>query len=113
MKKDCYQKTLFDDIDTIEQPKKKEITITLSNEICTKFQNYNLEDYIKDIEVDGLSYTWTYICEYVLTYGENTDFLNIRNFGEMYEIGLALQDKIQKKKQWTVLYARRRCFNHE
>ena len=99
MKKDCYQKTLFDDIDTIEQPKKKEITITLSNEICTKFQNYNLEDYIKDIEVDGLSYTWTYICEYVLTYGENTDFLNIRNFGEMYEIGLALQDKIQKRNK--------------
>lgn len=97
MKKDCYQKTLFDDIDTIERPKKKEITITLSNEICTKFRNYNLEDYIKDIEADGLSCTWTYICEYVLTYGENTDFLNIRNFGEMYEIGLALQDKIQKK----------------
>ena len=32
-----------------------------------------------------------------MTYGENTDFLNVKNFGEMYEIGLAVQDKIQKK----------------
>lgn len=27
-----------------------------------------------------------YICEYVPTYGENDDFLNLKNFGEMYEI---------------------------
>ena len=27
-----------------------------------------------------------YICEYVPTYGENDDFLNIKKFGEMYEI---------------------------
>ena len=97
MKRDCYQKTLFDDIETVGQPRKKEIAVTFSDAIISKFQNYKLDDYIKDVEVNGLEYTWSYICEYVLTYGENTDFLNVKNFGEMYEIGLAIQDKIQKK----------------
>lgn len=62
-----------------------------------KYKSYNLEKYITDVETLGLKQTWFYICKYVLENGENVDFLNIKNFGEMYEIGLAIQDKIQKK----------------
>ena len=98
MKRDFYQNTLFDDIDNEEKlPKKTEITVNLTNEVISKFKDYKLENYINDVETDGLEYTWSYICEYVLKYGENNDFLNVKNFGEMYEIGLAVQDKIQKK----------------
>ena len=75
-----------------------EVVVNLSSPIVSKLKNYSLEYYVKDIETHGLKYTWDYICEYVLTYGENRAFLNIHNFGEMYEIGLAIQDKQQKKK---------------
>lgn len=98
MKRDFFQNTLFDDIDNEEkQPQKKEIILNLTDEVISKFKDYKLENYISDIENEGLDYTWSYICEYVLEFGENEDFLNIKNFGEMYEIGLAIQDKIQKK----------------
>lgn len=99
MKRDCFQKTLFDDMFTIDkQFHNKEIVVSLSDIIISKLSNYSLDYYIKDIETYGLEYTWAYICEYVLTYGDNSDFLNVRNFGEMYEIGLAIQDKNQKKQ---------------
>ena len=70
----------------------------LTTKIINKLKKYKLEDYIEDVENNGLKITWDYICKYVLKYGENSDFLNIDNFGEMYEIGLAIQDK-QLKKQ--------------
>ena len=72
--------------------------MSLSGGIISKLKNYSLEYYIKDLKAYGLEHTWSYICDYVLTYGENVDFLNVRNFGEMYEIGLAIQDKQQKKE---------------
>ena len=98
MKKDCYQRTLFEDIKTeVERPQKKEIIVNLTEEMIAKYKNYSLENYVKDVETDGLEYTWAFICEYVLKFGENEDFLNVKNFGEMYEIGLAIQDKQQKK----------------
>ncbi len=101
MRREYYQKPLFDDIlimDKQLQNKDKEVVVSLSTTIVSKFKNYSLDNYIEDIETHGLKYTWDYICEYVLTYGENRVFLNIQNFGEMYEIGLAIQDKQQKKK---------------
>lgn len=101
MKEEYYQTTLFDDIFTIDKQFQyidKEIVVSLSDIIISKFKNYSLENYIKDIETDGLENTWAYICEYVISYGENKDFLTVRNFGEMYEIGLAIQDKKQKKE---------------
>ncbi|MBP5713559.1 MAG: N-6 DNA methylase [Prevotella sp.] len=101
MKEEYYQTTLFDDIFTIDKQFQyidKEIVVSLSDIIISKLKNYSLEKYIKDIETDGLENTWAYICEYVLSYGENKDFLTVRNFGEMYEIGLAIQDKKQKKE---------------
>lgn len=99
MNKDYYQNTLFDDLFTIDkQQQDKEVVVSLSDISISKLRNYSLVYYIKDIETYGLEYTWAYICEYVLTYGENTDFLTVKNFGEMYEIGLAIQDKQQKKE---------------
>lgn len=101
MKEEYYQTTLFDDIFTTDKQfynKDKENVVSLSNVIISKLKNYSLDNYIKDIETDGLEDTWANICEYVLTYGENTGFLSVKNFGEMYETGLAIQDKQQKKE---------------
>lgn len=63
-----------------------------------KLRNYSIDLYINDVEYLGLEKTWDCICEYILKYGESNDLINIRNFGEMYEIGLAIEDKIKKKK---------------
>lgn len=99
MRGDCCQRLLFDDIFAIDdRVQKKDIAVNLSREVVLKLKNYSLEYYMKDIETYGLEHTWYYICDYVLTYGESVDFLNVRNFGEMYEIGLAIQDKQQKKE---------------
>lgn len=101
MKKDLYQRTLFDEILTMDKPshnKNEEIVVSLSDVIISKLKNYSLEYYIKDIETYGLEYTWAYICEFVITYGENTNYLTVNNFGKMYEVGLAIQDKQQKKE---------------
>ena len=96
MKNDFFQKSLFDEFDEI--PKNEKIAPIFDDKTISKFKSYNLQNYVSDIENRGIKYTWTHICEYVLTFGENEDFLNIKNFGEMYEIALAIQDKIQKKK---------------
>jgi len=99
MRGDCCQRMLFDDVFAMDdRVQNKDIVVNLSSEIVSKLKNYSLEYYMKDIETYGLEHTWCYICDYVLAYGENVDFLNVRNFGEMYEIGLAIQDKQQKKK---------------
>ena len=99
MRGDCCQRMLFDDIFAIDdRVQNKDIVVNLSSEIVSKLKNYSLEYYMKDIETYGLEHTWCYICDYVLTYGESADFLNVRNFSEMYEIGLAIQDKQQKKE---------------
>ncbi|EPF31653.1 hypothetical protein HMPREF9194_02004 [Treponema maltophilum ATCC 51939] len=99
MKRDYFQNSLFDEL-IEETPKiEKEIEISFNDNLLSKFKSYVLENYIDDVEKTGLSYTWAYICEFVLNYGENEDFLNIKNFGEMYEIGLAIQNKIQKKNK--------------
>ncbi len=99
MRGDCCQRLLFDDVFAIDdRVQNKDIVVNLSREIVLKLKNYSLEYYMKDIETYGLEHTWYDICDYVLTYGESADFLNVRNFGEMYEIGLAIQDKLQKKE---------------
>ena len=99
MRRSYFQATLFDDRVTMdEQPQSKKMAVILSNTIISKFKNYSLDYYINDIEAYGLEYTWACICEYALAYGENNHFLTVRNFGEMYEIGLAIQDKQQKKE---------------
>ena len=97
MKRVYYQRTLFDDIMIDRQPQKKEEAVSLPDVIISKLKHYSLEHYTKDVETYGLEYTWALICEYILTYGENLGILNINNFGELYEAGLAIQDKQQKK----------------
>ena len=70
----------------------------LSKDVLKKLDNYSIEQYVKDVETDGLSKTWDILCSYILQFGEKNDLINISNFGEMYEIGLATEDKIKKKK---------------
>lgn len=62
-----------------------------------RLSTYNLEKYKNDIETIGLDETWNNIAAYVLQGHENS-FLTIDNFAELYEIGLALQDKYAKKE---------------
>lgn len=99
-----YASTLFDFSDVALHKKEEtpdenfsEIKIIPLENGFEKYKSYNLEKYINDVETLGLKQSWFYIYKYVLENGENADFLNIKNFGEMYEIGLAIQDKIQKK----------------
>ncbi len=72
--------------------------VIISDLLLHRLQNYTLDEYIQDVETLGLEQTWDVICEYVLHNHVDDSFLNINNFGELYETGLALQDKQQKKK---------------
>lgn len=58
--------------------------------------DYTLDDYTSDVLAYGLKHTWEKICAYVLEHGES-GILYVSNFGELYEMGLALCDKIAKK----------------
>ncbi len=62
-----------------------------------RFDNYTLDTYCNDISANGLKAVWDKINYYILNYDSNNPFLNVSNFGELYEIGLALIDKQQKK----------------
>lgn len=66
--------------------------------IAEKFVNYSLQDYVTDVEINGLADTWGGICRYIAKFGEGKGCLNIAGFGEMYEQGLAICNKHQKKK---------------
>ncbi len=68
------------------------------NNSC-RFSDYNLEKYKNDIIEQGIESTWTQICNFVLQNPKNLSiFLHPKNFAELYEIGLALQDKNLKKQ---------------
>ncbi len=65
-----------------------------------RLHKYKLDDYILDVTTLGLFDTWKIICSYILQYagsGVQNDFLQTPQIGELYEIGLALIDKQQKK----------------
>lgn len=73
--------------------------ILLPLEIIGRLDKYDLDLYIEDVTNLGLETTWSYICQYVINNKGNVlTFLDIDNFGELYEIGLAIQDKLLKKK---------------
>ena len=69
------------------------------NKTICRFADYNFDSYKNDIIEDGIESTWTQICDFVLKNSKNLPtFLHPENFGELYEIGLALQDKNSKKQ---------------
>lgn len=95
------QLNIFDYIDGTNDSNAIKETIfnfddVIPNEWLNKLNNYNLEKYCEDINSYGIETTWKYICNYSFT-GSNNRFLNISNFGELYEIALALEDKQHKK----------------
>lgn len=60
-------------------------------------KEYTIEHYRQDVEKFGLEKTWRRICDTVLQHGEY-GILTVDNFGELYETGLAIQNKIKKKE---------------
>lgn len=68
------------------------------NVFC-RLVKYDLESYIEDVKSYGLRTTWDYICDFVIRNQQITPaLLDIENFTELYEIGLAVEDKTSKKK---------------
>lgn len=64
-----------------------------------RLRNYSEQDYCYDVKTLGLKAAWEYICRYVSEYGEQVGgYLNTDNFGEMYETGLAITNKHEKKE---------------
>lgn len=73
--------------------------IELPKNIEQNLFDYNLDKYITDIKNVGLESTWDYICQFVAKNSKILpEILDTNNFGELYEIGLAIQNKILKKK---------------
>lgn len=72
--------------------------ISIPDDFKNKLKVYNLDLYLSDVETFGLEKTWDYICQYVMDNLVLPDFLKLDNLGELYEIGLAMQDKNKKKK---------------
>ena len=60
------------------------------------FSDYDLTRYREDIQTFGLSKCWERICRWMLEHGES-EFLNIQSIGQLYEEGLAVQNKFDKK----------------
>lgn len=100
------QCTFFDFLikdEKIIQPTTEDISSSISIEVfddklLTKYNLYSLKDYELDILNFGLENTWNYLCEYILNYKNTNKFLNYSNLSELYEIGLAISDKQQKKE---------------
>lgn len=63
-----------------------------------KYENYDFNSYVEDIKKDGLKKTWTNLCQFIIKNSNNlNNFLRPDNLGELYEMGLAIQDKNTKK----------------
>ncbi|MBQ9939961.1 MAG: N-6 DNA methylase [Clostridia bacterium] len=62
-----------------------------------RLDDYTLDNYCDDVNTYGLSMTWDKINYFILNYDCNNSFLDISDFGELYETGLALANKQQKK----------------
>lgn len=75
---------------------KSSIHFEVKDAISRKFCDYTIKDYISDIECLGLGSTWDAICKYLIENGEN-GILQAKSLGELYEVGLAIQNKHQKK----------------
>lgn len=95
------QLSLFDDESKkkiIDGKKYSTEQVTLNEYDINRLNNYDLDSYTQDVENIGLEETWNKICQYSLDRDIVPSFININNYGELYEIGLAIQDKNLKKK---------------
>ena len=77
----------------------KELHVKKQLFIFEKYQEYDLEKYKQDVISTGLKETWANLDYFILNYNvdNQNNFLNIANFAELYEIGLALENKENKK----------------
>lgn len=66
-------------------------------DIDIRYAFYDLSLYEKDVLQNGIDATWKGIIRYVLNNDVTNGFLGINNLTELYEIGLAIQDKQAKK----------------
>ncbi len=64
MRRDFFQRSLFDDI--VLKKNQQNVEVFISDTIVSKYKSYSLQDYIKDIETNGLKMTWTYMCIIIL-----------------------------------------------
>ena len=64
----------------------------------SKIKEYTIESYLKQIDKFGLKKTWDIILKYKLAQNNDIALLDVKNFGELYEIGLAHINKIDKKE---------------
>ncbi len=76
----------------IKCPNKEENT-----EFFKKFKSYDLKQYVSDVELLGLDEIWNQICDFILKNPTSNSFFDIDGFGKLYEMGLAIKDKEQKK----------------
>lgn len=61
--------------------------------------DYTVDKYKREIDEKGLSAVWRDILGYALEHDTRGQLLDVDNFGELYEMGLAHVDKSAKKKQ--------------
>lgn len=66
--------------------------------MASKYNNYDLNNYIKDIDCYGLKKTWHNILTKTLSKELISKEFIVDNFGELYEIGLEHENKINKKE---------------
>ena len=62
-----------------------------------KYDSYDLDRYMADVLQNGLQKTWEGINTHVLRSATQNNFFAPENLAELYEIGLAAQDKAAKK----------------
>ncbi len=85
-------------VSTSKDITKKSFTKTdLTNETIDKLSNYDLNMYTQDIKTLGLFNTWNIIYNYITQFKNSNNLLNLSNLGDLYELGLAIKDKMQKK----------------
>ncbi len=89
-----FDKYELDEISIVDQVVSTSFSCT--RDIKKEFKNYTLDKYKEDVSRYGLSNLWETICSESLK-RHFTGFLNYNNFAELYEVGLALEDKSAKK----------------
>lgn len=68
-----------------------------SNPMDIQFTEYTMQQYAKDIQLYGLDTVWNTILDCVIHNPHSNKIFNVANFGQIYELGLSIQDKYSKK----------------